>query len=68
MTRLAVVVAQVIVAVTAAASAAEPLVIDLWPGKAPGDVGISGQENSRSYNSPLLDKPTRLITNFSRGS
>src|SRR5437667_368962 len=49
-----------------AAFAADPLVVDLWPGKTPGDVGIDGQESSRQYESPLLDRPTRLITNVTR--
>ena len=43
----------------------EPIVVDLWPGKTPGDVGISGQETSRIHNSPLVG-PTRLITNVSK--
>jgi acetyl esterase/lipase len=47
------------------APAAEPLVVDLWPGKAPGDVGIPGQESSRIHNSPLVG-PTRLITNVTK--
>jgi hypothetical protein len=42
----------------AATLAAEPLVVDLWPGEVPGDVGISGQENSRTYESPLIGGPT----------
>jgi acetyl esterase/lipase len=42
--------------------AAESRVVDLWPGKTPGDVGISGQENSRIHPSPLVG-PTKLITN-----
>ena len=41
------------------------MVVDLWPGKAPGDAGISGQETSRIHNSPLVG-PTRLITNVSK--
>lgn len=45
--------------------AAEPLVVELWPGKVPGDVGIKGQETSRIHNSPLVG-PTRLITNVTR--
>jgi acetyl esterase/lipase len=49
-----------------AASAADPLVVDLWPGKTPGDVGIDGQENSRTYQSAIIDGPTRLITNVSK--
>lgn len=51
---------------TVSVGEAEPLVVDLWPGKVPGDVGISGQENSRSYESPLIGKPTRLITNVTK--
>ena len=45
--------------------AAEPLVVDLWPGKTPGDVGIKGQETSRIHQSPLVG-PTKLITNVSK--
>src|SRR5262245_17303157 len=45
--------------------AADPVVIDLWPGKTPGDVGISGQENSRIHPSPLVG-PTKLITNVTK--
>lgn len=48
------------------AFSAEPLSVDLWPGRPPGDVGIEGQESSRMHESPLLDRPTRLITNVSR--
>jgi acetyl esterase/lipase len=48
-----------------AAVAAEPLVIDLWPGKVPGDVGIAGEEKSRIHPSPLVG-PTKLITNVTR--
>ena len=47
------------------AFAAEPLVVELWPGKVPGDVGITGQETSRIHQSPLVG-PTRLITNVSK--
>jgi acetyl esterase/lipase len=45
--------------------AAEPLVVDLWPGKVPGDVGIGRQETSRIHQSPLVG-PTKLITNVSK--
>src|SRR5881394_4660939 len=45
--------------------AAEPIVIDLWPGKAPGDVGISGEEKSRIHQSKIVG-PTKLITNVSK--
>ena len=46
------------------AFAAEPQVVTLWPGKAPGDVGIPREESSRVHQSPLVG-PTRLITNVS---
>lgn len=42
--------------------ASDPLVVNLWPGKAPGDVGINRQENYRTYLSPIVG-PTKLITN-----
>jgi len=45
--------------------ASEPLVIDVWPGKTPGDVGIKGEETSRIHQSPLVG-PTKLITNVTR--
>ena len=45
--------------------ASDPLVVDLWPGKAPGDVGINGQENSRIHPSPIVG-PTKLITNVTK--
>src|SRR5262249_18200646 len=45
--------------------AADPLMVDLWPGKVPGDIGISGQETSRIHQSPLVG-PTKLITNVTR--
>ena len=45
--------------------AADPLVIDLWPGKTPGDVGIRGEETSRIHQSPLVG-PTKLITNVTQ--
>jgi acetyl esterase/lipase len=51
--------------VTVPAFAAEPLVVDLWPGKTPGDIGIKGQETSRIHQSPLVG-PTKLITNVSK--
>ncbi len=45
--------------------AEEPLVVDLWPGKTPGDVGITGQETSRIHQSPLVG-PTKLISNVTK--
>ena len=47
------------------ALSAEPLVLELWPGKVPGDVGIKGQETSRIHQSPLVG-PTKLITNVTK--
>ncbi|HLJ11873.1 MAG TPA: alpha/beta hydrolase, partial [Planctomycetaceae bacterium] len=51
---------------TCTAFAAEPLVVDVWPGKTPQDAGIDGQETSRTYESPIIAGPTRLITNVTR--
>ncbi len=42
-----------------------PLVVDLWPGKTPGDVGIQGEERSRIHPSPLVG-PTKLVTNVTK--
>jgi acetyl esterase/lipase len=50
---------------TMPAFAGEPLVIDLWPGKTPGDVGIKGEETSRIYQSPIVG-PTGLITKVTK--
>ncbi len=49
-----------------AAMAAEPIVVDVWPGKVPGDVGIKGEENTRYYESALIRGPTKLITNVTK--
>jgi acetyl esterase/lipase len=51
--------------VTIPAFATEPLVVDLWPGKTPGDVGIKGEETSRIHQSPLVG-PTKLITKVTK--
>ena len=48
------------------ALAADPLVVDVWPGKAPQDVGIDREESTRMYESPILDGPTKLITNVTK--
>ncbi len=45
--------------------AADPLVIDVWPDKVPGDIGIKGEESSRIHPSPLVG-PTQLITNVTK--
>lgn len=47
------------------ALAADPIVVDLWPGNTPGDAGIRGEEKSRIHPSPLVG-PTKLITNVSK--
>lgn len=47
---------------------AEPLVVELWPGKAPGDAHITGEERTFQYESTILGGPTRLITNVTRPS
>ncbi len=49
-----------------AAFGAEPQIVELWPGKTPGDAGITGEENSRIYQSKIIDGPTRLITNVTK--
>jgi acetyl esterase/lipase len=46
-------------------AAAEPVVIDVWPGKTPGDAGINGEETSRTYESEIIEGPTKLVTNVS---
>jgi acetyl esterase/lipase len=51
--------------VTVPTFAGEPIVVDLWPGKVPGDIGIKGQETSRIHQSPLVG-PTKLITNVTK--
>ena len=66
MNRNALVVSLLIaVFVVRAGFAADPRVVDLWPGGTPGDVGIKGQENSRIHPSPLVG-PTKLITNVTK--
>jgi acetyl esterase/lipase len=55
----------IVLLVSIPARSAEPLVIDLWPGKTPGDIGIKGQETSRIHQSPLVG-PTKLITRVTR--
>jgi len=46
---------------------AEPVVVALWPGKAPGDIGIPGQEKKTVMDSPTVG-PVLEITNVSRPS
>lgn len=51
--------------------AAEPVVVDIWPGKPPGDVGIAGDEKffelkvqGKTYE--VGGKPTRWLTNVTK--
>jgi acetyl esterase/lipase len=55
------------------ALADEPMVLELWPGKVPGDVGISGEErffqlqvNGKPYE--VGGKPTKWLTNVTKPS
>ena len=48
------------------ARAAEPLVVNVWPSKTPGDVGIGAEESSRIYQSKMIGGPTKLVTNVSK--
>src|SRR5260370_429175 len=56
----------VVVFLTSSALAADPVVVDLWPGKTPGDVGIEGAETTRIYESAIIAGPTKLITNVTK--
>jgi acetyl esterase/lipase len=47
------------------ARAEKPQLVDLWPGKVPGDVGINSKETSRIHQSPIVG-PTKLITNVTK--
>lgn len=53
------------------AAAAEPQVIDLWPGKVPGDVGIAGAEKLfelqvKGKPHQVGGKPTKWLTNVTK--
>ena len=52
-------------------AAADPLVVELWPGRIPDDIGNIGEE--KVLMSPKLDRkqvevtePTRMVTNVSK--
>jgi len=54
-------------------AADQPLVLNLWPGKVPGDVGITGDEkfielkmNGKNYE--VAGKPTKWLTNVTKPS
>lgn len=60
-----------VVCCLSARGADQPLVVDLWPGKPPGDVGISGAEKVfelQVKGQPYLvgGKPTKWVTNVSK--
>src|ERR1700738_2386105 len=52
-------------------AAEKPLIIDVWPGKPPGDVGIKGEEkfielkiDGKPYQ--VAGKPTKWLTNVTK--
>jgi acetyl esterase/lipase len=58
-------------AVCPSSAADKPLIVDLWPGKVPGDVGITGEEKffelqvkGKPYE--VAGKPTKWLTNVSK--
>ncbi len=54
---------------TPSSQAPAPLVMELWPGPVPGDVGIEGPEKSRIHSSRFPSVgDTLLLTNVSRPS
>lgn len=53
------------VAMIGSALAADPVFVDVWPGKTPADIGIKGEEFSRILNSTLVG-PTKLIRNVTK--
>src|SRR5947207_1697674 len=53
------------IVLTSVTAAAEPLVVDLWPGKPPQDAGLTAEESSRIYESPIVG-PTKLISNVTK--
>lgn len=63
--------ASLLVFLPAVRRADPPLVVDLWPGPPPGDVGISGQEMFRELKVggkpyEVAGRPTRWLTNVSK--
>ncbi len=45
--------------------AADPIVIDLWPGKSPADVGLKEKESTLIFPSVIVS-PTKLVTNVTK--
>lgn len=52
-------------ALATAAVAADPIVVTLWPGPAPGDAGLTASEKERIYPSKIVG-PTKLVTNVTQ--
>lgn len=48
-----------------AASLPAPLVVDVWPGPAPDDIGIAGEERTYIQQTPFVGS-TKLITNVTK--
>ncbi len=66
MHRIALAVSRLVVLFIAIpAFAAEPIVVNLWPGKPPGDVGIKEKEKSFIHPDRIVG-PTKLITNVTK--
>ena len=47
------------------AFAAEPIVVNLFPGKSPADVGLKEKESTKIHPSPIVG-PTPLISNVTK--
>lgn len=54
-----------VLALATTAVAAEPIVVTLWPGPAPGDAGLADPEKERVYSSKIVG-PTKLVTNVTQ--
>jgi acetyl esterase/lipase len=52
---------------SSSASTTDPVVVELWPGPVPGDVGIEGEERGYIHDSQYVGN-TLLVTNVSRPS
>src|SRR5262245_10127025 len=72
MSRIAIGAALVVCVTCVSVAADPPQIIDLWPGKAPGDTGISGEEkffqlktrDGKPYE--VGGKPTQWLTNVTK--
>jgi len=55
----------VVVFIAIPAFAADPIAVDLWPGKPPADVGLKEKELSRIFDAPIVGN-TKLVTNVTK--